>query len=289
MSAQSPSDLLVLEVSPLSLEPALPLASSRSSKAWYWPTFSPEHGVLLVLLGAVLTGAALAQRWTGDTTWACLAAFLGLQAEHPVIVQIKQRRQWQSRYLFWAAVYGGVAMAISLWLALQYPVLLWVCGGGLLALGVDVVAVLQRRQKAIANEIAMFSAVCLSTLFVYGATTGQIALSAIGLWLLNSLFFSAAVFTVKLRKRKTSSLKAGLLYHAGALASIGLLCQFGWLSVLTAAVFVIALIKLAIIVIWQNWYRTCRFEQVARFETYFALSYTAITALSVLPPKLPQV
>jgi hypothetical protein len=298
MTAQSLLNQLTLEDSAQlknstqSKDSIRPLESNRPSKAaskpWYRPTFSPEHGVLLVLLGAVLTGAALAQSWTSHTTWACLAAFLGLQAEHPLIVQIKQRRRWRSRYLLWATLYGGGSAIIALWLALQYPVLFWVCGGGVVALGVDVVAVVRHRQKAIVNETLMFSAICLATLFVYGATTGEMTLRAVGLWLLNSLFFSAAVFSVKLRKRKTSSLKAGFFYHAGALATVGLLCYLGWLSVWTAGVFAIALLKLAIITLWQNWYRTCRFEQIARFETYFALSYTALAALSVLPPKLPH-
>lgn len=267
---------------------AMPPESSRAKKAWYQPTFSPEHGVLLVLLGAVLTGASLAQTWTGDTSWACLAAFLGLQAEHPLVVQIKQRRRWQPRYLFWAGLYGALASVIALWLFFRHPVLFWIGGGGILALGIDILAVFQHRQKAITNEILMFSALCLSTLFVYGATTDTMTAQAIGLWILNSLFFSGAVFSVKLRKVKTSSLKAGFVYHAGASALVILLYQLHWLSLFTVLASAIALVKLAVITRWQHWYRSCRFEYIARFETYFALSYTALVALTLLPPKLPH-
>lgn len=61
------------------------ISTSRagSTKPIYWPTFSPEHGVLLVLAGALLTGASLAQTWTWETSLACLGAFLGLQAPLP--------------------------------------------------------------------------------------------------------------------------------------------------------------------------------------------------------------
>ncbi|KPQ33924.1 MAG: YwiC-like protein [Phormidesmis priestleyi Ana] len=267
---------------------ALPSESNRAKKRWYQPTFSPEHGVLLVLLGAVLTGASLAQAWTSDTSWACLAAFLALQAEHPLVVQIKQRRRWRPRYLFWAGLYGLLTSAITLWLCVRHPVLLWIGGGGIVALAVDIWAVLQHKQKAIANEIVMFSALCLSTLFVYGATADTITVQAIGLWILNSLFFSGAVFSVKLRKVKTSSLKAAFVYHAGAIALVVLLYQLGWLSLFTALASAIALLKLAIITQWQHWYRSCRFEYIARFETYFALSYTVLVALTLLPPKLPH-
>lgn len=268
---------------------ALPPENTQHKKAWYQPTFSPEHGVLLVLLGAVLTGASLAQHWQGDTSWACLAAFLALQAEHPVVVQIKRRRKWRPRYVVWASVYGGLASAIALLLCLRHPVLFWIVGAGMAALGIDILSVFQRNQKAVANEIAMFSSICLSTLFVYGATTGTLTYQAVGLWVLNSLFFSSAVFSVKLRKTKTRSMKGGVVFHVGAIALITGLYSIGWLSTFTALVFVIALIKLTVIAIWKDWYQTCRFEHIARFETYFALTYTALAALTVLPPKLPPI
>ncbi|MEL6453120.1 MAG: YwiC-like family protein [Cyanobacteria bacterium J06623_5] len=260
---------------------------SPLTRAWYRPTFSPEHGVLLVLLGAVLTGASLAQAWTDETTWAGVAAFLALQAEHPMVVQIKRRRQWRPRYAFWAGAYGVSAGAIALWLVWQHPVLLWVCAAGVVALGLDVWAVFQRQQKAIANEVVMFSALCLSTLFVYGATTGTLTVRSLGLWLLNSLFFSGAVFSVKLRKVKTNLLKESFIYHGIATVLVALLWSVGWLSGFTTLVFVIAILKLLVIVVWQDWYRSCRFEHIARFETYFALIYTAIVSLTLLPPKLP--
>lgn len=267
--------------------PAFPPKNSPHKKRWYQPTFSPEHGVLLVLLGAILTGASVAVDWTGDTSWACLAAFLALQAEHPVIVQVKQRRRWRPRYCVWAGVYGSAALAIALWLSFQHPVLFWIVGAGVLALGLDVFSIFQHSHKAVANEIVMFSAICLSTLFVFGATTDTITTQALGMWLLNSLFFGGAVFSVKLRKKKTRSLKAGFIYHGVAIALVAGLYAIGWLSLFTALVFAVALLKLAVITCWQNWYRTCRFEHIARFETYFALSYTFLAALTVLPPKLP--
>lgn len=266
---------------------ALPAEDNPNKKCWYQPTFSPEHGVLLVLLGAVLTGASLAQHWTANTGWACLATFLALQAEHPAVVQIKRRRKWRPRYIVWASVYGGGACLVALPLCLHHPVLFWVVSAGVVAFGIDMLSVFRRNQKAIVNEIAMFSSICLSTLFVYGATTGEMTFQAVGLWILNSLFFSGAVFSVKLRKTKTSSLKGGFIYHATAIAIIILLCTMGWLSLFTALVFTVSLLKLAIITVGKSWYRNCRFEHVARFETYFALIYTALAALTVLPAKLP--
>ncbi|MEM0978710.1 MAG: YwiC-like family protein [Cyanobacteria bacterium P01_H01_bin.58] len=259
----------------------------RNFKPWYLPTFSPEHGVLLVLAGAILTGASLAQAWTWETTLACLGAFLGLQAEYPLVVQIKQRRSWKPRYVFWAGLYGSVAIAIAAWLTYHHPSLIWVCGGGALAMALDVWAVLQHRQKAIDVEIMMFAAICMSTLFVYGTTVNALTIEAVGLWLLNTLFFASAVFTIKLRKVRTSCLKGGLIYHGVAVAGIVLLYWLGWLSPLTALTFAVALLKLTTVICLRDWYCNCRFEYIARFETYFALSYTALACLTVLPARLP--
>ncbi|MEM8613344.1 MAG: YwiC-like family protein [Cyanobacteria bacterium P01_H01_bin.105] len=263
------------------------VSPSRHKHPIYWPTFSPEHGVILVLLGSLLTGASLAQTWTWETWLACLVAFLGLQAEHPLIVQIKQRRSWKPRYLLWTGIYGGVAIAIASYLTYRHPVLLWISGAAVIAIAMDVIAVLQRRQKAIDTEIIMFAAICMATLFVYGTNTGTLTPQAIGLWLLNSLFFTSAVFTIKLRKVKTSSLKGGLVYHGVAIALTATLYGLGWLSLFTALTLGVALLKLAVVILFRNWYCNCRFEYIARFETYFALTYTALACLTVLPEYLP--
>ncbi|MEM9809068.1 MAG: YwiC-like family protein, partial [Cyanobacteria bacterium P01_D01_bin.56] len=256
-------------------------------KPIYLPTVSPEHGVILVLLGALLTGASLAQTWTWETTLACLAAFLGLQAEHPFIVQLKRRRKWKPRYALWASVYGGSAMAIGAYLTYRHPVLVWICGATAVAIAIDVIAVLKRQQKAIATEILMFGAICMATLFVYGANTDTITLQALGLWLLNTCFFASAVFTIKLRKARTSSLTGSLVFHGVAIALTGTLYYAGWLSLWTALTLAVVLLKLAIVIVFRDWYCTCHFGHIARFETYFALTYTALACLTVLPEYLP--
>ncbi|MEL7504873.1 MAG: hypothetical protein AAFN18_20655 [Cyanobacteria bacterium J06554_6] len=124
-------------------------------------------------------------------------------------------------------------------------------------------------------------------IFVYGTLTDEITLSSVGLWLLNSLFFASAVFTIKLRKVKTSSLTGGLVYHAVGTGLVGSLYGLGWLSGWTALGFAIAFLKLTVIVWQRDWYCNCRFEHIARFETYFALTYTAWVCLTLLPATLP--
>ena len=67
-------------------------AAKKRSSILFRPTFSPEHGVLLVLFGSFVTGAALAQQWTYTTTVALVCALFALQIEHPFVVQIKLRK-----------------------------------------------------------------------------------------------------------------------------------------------------------------------------------------------------
>jgi hypothetical protein len=210
------------------------------------------------LLVSGLTGAAAAQSWTFSTTLALVCAFCGFQAEHPIVLQLKQRRSFKPRFLVWGGLYSAVTLAIAFWLYLSSPVLLWLYLGAIAALVVDTISVLQREQKSIFNEIITFAAVCLSAPLAYAATTGTISTAAMGLWALNTLYFSSTIFTVKLRKPKTSSPVPGVVYHAIATLIIATLYYLGWLSLVTALAFGLALLKFGIIVLNQQWYRTSK-------------------------------
>ena len=253
------------------------------------PTFSPEHGVLLVLLGSVVTGSALAQAWNYCTTLAFTCAFFALQAEHPLVVQIKQRSTWKPRFLIWSGIYGTIAIAIAAWLWFQSPVLVWIYALALIALIADVVAVLQKKHKSIFNELVTFAAICLSTPLAYAATTHSLCVEVMAIWLLNTLFFGSAIFSIKLRRKKTSSLTLGVTYHIVASTIVTGFYFLGWLNVFTALAFVVALIKFAVVIGIRGWYCKARFQYIAIFETRFALLYVAIAAISVLPAHLPAI
>lgn len=268
----------------------LPISNSpkKKKKAFPWrPTFSPEHGVLLVLFGSFLTGAALAQQWTYTTTLTLICAFFALQAEHPFIVQVKLRKNLKPRYLLWSLIYGGISLGIAIFLALQTPILLWLYLLAIIGLVADAIAVIKGKHKSRANEIIGFAAICLAAPLAYGSTTGNLSIAAMAIWILNTLFFSSAVYTIKLRRQKTSAFKPGVIYHG--LASIVILSFYNlnYLSLVTALSFVLALIKLLIIWGWQNWYRKAKFHVIVLFETRFALVYIAIASISLLPAHLP--
>jgi hypothetical protein len=259
----------------------------RKMPAWCRPTFPPEHGVLLVWFGSFLTGAALAQQWNPLTNLALACAFFALQLEHPWVVQLKLRKSWKPRFLIWGGIYGAIALTLAILLWLQSPTLLWIYGLAGVGFLCDGVAVLYKKHKSIANEIISFATISLSAPLAFGATTGSLSVEAMGLWILNTLFFSSAIYTIKLRRKRTRSLTPGVIYHGiAALMMLGLYA-LGCLSLITALSFAVAIIKFGVVICVLKWYRKARFQFIAMFETRFALMYIAMACISVLPAYLP--
>ena len=256
---------------------------------WYRPTVSPEHGVYVMLIVSFLTGAAAAQQWTWATTLALICVFCGFQAEHPLVWQIKQRKSWKPRLLIWTSLYGAIAALSALWLLWQnshiFPLLL-IYIIAIAALSFDVVSVWHRQQKSRLNELVTFAAVCLSAPLAYVVTIGTISTVAISLWMLNTLFFSSAIFTVKLRKIKTASIIPGIIFHGIGTAIIFLLWLTGWITPFTTSAFGVVLVKFALIMWQKNWYCKAKIQQVALLETFSSFAFLVIVAFSVLPPYL---
>ncbi|MEM8829557.1 MAG: YwiC-like family protein [Cyanobacteria bacterium P01_G01_bin.19] len=283
--ANCKADLLEIASPPLAKK-----TSTRKRKrlpAWCRPTFSPEHGVLLVLLGSFLTGASLAQQWNSSTNLALVCAFFTLQLEHPYVVQLKQRKNIKPRFMLWGGIYGAIALSLAILLWFKAPVLLWIYLLAITIFIADGVAVILKKHKSIANEVIGFAGISLSAPLAYGATTGSISWEAMGIWILNTLFFSSAIYTIKLRRKKTHSLKPGIIYHGISTTIIAGLYGFSCLSLVTALSFAVALVKFGTVNLVLDWYRKSKFQFIAIFETRFALVYIAIACISVLPAHLP--
>ncbi len=260
-------------------------SSIHNKQRWYRPTVSPEHGVYVMLGVAFLTGAAAAQQWTWATTLALICAYCGFQAEHPLSLQIKQRRSWKPRFLLWAGIYGGIASAIAFWLFWHRQdtwSLLGIYGAVVVAAIVDAVSVRWRQQKSVLNELVAFSAVCLAAPLAYVATVGSLSTSIIALWWLNTLFFSSAIFSVKLRKIREASIASGLIFHTVAIGIVVVLWQLHWLSPITAAAIGVAILKFGLILWQKDWYCHTKIQHVATLETGAGLIFLAIVALSLL-------
>jgi hypothetical protein len=265
-------------------------SSKPNPQAWYRPNISPEHGVYVVLLVSFLTGAAAAQNWTWMTTLALLCAFCGFQAEHPLVLQVKQRRSLKPRFLVWGGIYSTIALTIALLLYIRSDILfsslLWIYAGAAMALVFDIFSVFHREQKSIVNEFVTFAAVCLSAPFAYVVTTGTISSLAIGLWVLNTLYFASTIFSVKLRKVKSQSVFTSMGYHAIATLILFTLWYTNWLPTVAVLAFGIALLKFWLILWQRSWYCTTQIRWVALLETITAILFLTMVALSVLPARL---
>lgn len=259
------------------------IASVSKAATWCRPTVSPEHGVYVMLFVSFLIGTAAAQHWTWATTLVFICTFAAFQAEHPLTLQIKQRRSWKPRFLVWGSLYAGIALGIAIYLYLQTPMVRWIYLGAIVAVCIDAISVFDRQQKSIWNELLTFAAVCLAAPFAAIATTGTATISLLGLWLLNTLFFSSAIFTVKLRKHKTQSRFPSMVYHGIATLTILGLWYGGCLPTLAAIAFGVVLLKFGFI-LWQlEWYKTTAIKNVALLETLSAILFLLLTAIALLP------
>lgn len=119
------------------------------------------------------------------------------------------------------------------------------------------------------------------------ATTHQLSALAIGLWLLNTLFFSSAIFTVKLRKLKplesaNAAIQRLLVYHAVATGLVAGLAAFGVLPLWTALGFGIVVLKISLILWQRHWYCTTPIKSVALLETLAALLFLGWVSTTIL-------
>ncbi|MEM9543261.1 MAG: YwiC-like family protein [Cyanobacteria bacterium P01_E01_bin.42] len=247
---------------------------------WYRPTFSPQHGVYVILAVAYLTGAIASGTWNDATGLGFICAFLGFQAEYPISQQVIQRKTLKLRLLLWGGLYGSIALAIAFYLYLQAPILVWLYAGIVAAFIADAIAISLRQQRSIWNEAIVFTAVCLACPLAYMATTQTFTLAVLGLWLLDALFFCSAIFTVKLRKPKTASLMPASIYHAIATLAAIALWFCGWISLPIALAFGIRLLEFGAIIVRLDWYRRTKIQNVAILETNVAILFLLVVAIS---------
>ena len=256
-------------------------------RPWWQPTLSHQHGPLVALLVSFLLGAAGSQHWTMGTTAALVVVLAAFQAEHALVQQIRRRRALQPRLLLWTGVYGAIALALGAVLAYQMPVLLVVAGLAAAALGLDALAVLQRRQRELGHELLAFAAVCLAAPFAWVAGSSSLGAEAMGLWALCSLYFGSSVMLLKLRRDPDADLRPVFLMACGSVALLLLGWKVGLLRPLEAAAYGLALLKGGWLLSRLENYRAAPIGRVAAIETGSALLFLLLAGLALLPATLP--
>lgn len=215
-----------------------------------------EHGSWAMFSVPLIVGFVVAAQWQWRSIL-LIAAALGLfLVRFPIDTLIKTRKRPttdRARLIRWAAVYGSLAALCGGWL-IVIDRLYWLIPLGLL--GAALLAyhwwLVERRQEMTARgELAGIFGLALGAPLAYYASTGLIDGAALGLWIVNALYFGGTVFYIKLKVRQQPKepapdrvserlvkAKACLTYQSVVLTLLILLVAFERLPALALLAFV---------------------------------------------------
>ena len=180
------------------------------------PVLSPEHGAYIVVAVSFLVGVINAGTWNLGTTVALVCAFAGFQAQFPVTQMLRRGIVW--RLLFWAAVYGALAVIAAYWLIARTPALMRIVWAITAVLALTLGLSLARRYKSLEQELIVFAGLALAAPWAQTATNGFMSHDAMALWIVRSLAFWGSVFAVRIRSRGLAWRTPTAIYALGAFA-----------------------------------------------------------------------
>ncbi|UCD37201.1 MAG: YwiC-like family protein [Fidelibacterota bacterium] len=249
--------------------------SSTKRQLWVKPPLSAEHGASVTLAICFLMGAWIAGQWNLNTIIALITAFTAFELQVPLTRMIRRRRL-ELRLVTWALLYGlgAIVGAGTLWL--HNPILGRIYAVAVGVLLINLIGAVQKDQKSIWNELAVFAGLCLALPFAYTATAGQMIRELLGLWLLCTLVLSSAIFTVRLRLLGDEVLAGAAAYHIAALAVVFLLVQLELLKPELAWTFLIPLVKLVLIILRLDEYQRLKMTKIGFLETGLAILFALL-------------
>ncbi len=170
-----------------------------------------EHGSWAMFAVPLIIGLAVAAQSTAQWQWRSLllvVAALGLfLVRYPIDTVIKTRkrpaadRAWLMR---WAIGYASIAAFGGGWLIVVAR-LVWLIPLGLLSMALLAYHwwLVDRRQEMSAQgELAGIGGLALGAPLAYYTVTGVLDGTALGLWIVNVLYFGGTVFYIKLKVRQ---------------------------------------------------------------------------------------
>ena len=166
-----------------------------------------EHGSWAMFAVPLIIGFAVAAQWQWRSIW-LIAAALGLfLVRFPIDTLIKTRKRPnadRSRLIRWAIVYGSVAAIGGAWL-IVFDRLFWLIPLGMSGLALLVYhwwLVERRKEMSARGELAGIFGLALGAPLAYYVSTGVLNGTALGLWIVNALYFGGTVFYIKLKVRQ---------------------------------------------------------------------------------------
>jgi hypothetical protein len=186
-----------------------------------------------------------------------IAAALGLfLVRFPIDALIKTRKRPtadRAGLIRWAIVYGSIAALCGGWLIVidQLTWLIPLGGLGAALLAYHWWLVERRKEMSARGELAGIFGLALGAPLAYYASTGVLDGTALGLWIVNALYFGGTVFYIKLKVRQQPKepapdrvserlvkAKACLSYQSVVLTSVTLLVALNGLPALALLAFV---------------------------------------------------
>jgi YwiC-like protein len=217
---------------PRPARPARPAARRR-----YLP---PQHGAWAMLAVPYLAGL-VAAGWRWPDAPLAGAWLAGYPLSYFAFQAVKSRRP--GRYRAQLLLYGALAVPLALVVVAARPETLWYAPVYAALVAVNAWYAWRRRERALVNDYASVLQSCLVVLVV-GAIAGRSLAHMLEVFLLCLAYFGGTVLYVKtqIRERRSRAYRiASIGYHVLALAAVA------WLGVWAAALFVVLLIRAAVL------------------------------------------
>lgn len=215
-----------------------------------------EHGSWAMFAVPLIIGFAVAAQWQWRSILLIVATLGLFLVRFPIDALIKTRkrptadRAWLMR---WAIGYGSIAAVCGGWLIIGDQLYMLI-GIGLIGAALLIYhwwLIEQRKEMSARGELAGIFGLALGAPLAYYVSTGMLNGTALGLWIVNALYFGGTVFYIKLKVRQQPKepapdrvserlvkAKACLSYQSVVLTLVILLVAFHRLPALALLAFV---------------------------------------------------
>ena len=166
-----------------------------------------EHGSWAMLAVPLIIGFVVAAQWSWRSIWLILATLGLFLVRFPIDTLIKTRRRHaadRAGLIRWAVIYGSIAMLCGLRLIVVDRLYALI---GLSLIGAVLLLyhwwlVDRRKEMSVRGELAGIFGLALGAPLAYYVATGMLNGTALGLWIVNALYFGGTVFYIKLKVRQ---------------------------------------------------------------------------------------
>lgn len=161
-----------------------------------------EHGAYGMAITCFIIGAAIGGNWKLWTFTTLIALILFIMAKFPLQILLQGRKidiATRKQFIFWSFVFlhTGFLLTLPLLKVLSLQLLFFT---GLIA-GFHILLyflfVLMKKERTILAEVAGISSICISGILGYFSSGGGEIRSAILIWVIPLLYYTASIFKVR--------------------------------------------------------------------------------------------